>query len=399
VAELRVGIDAWGLSGPLLYTGMGQFAYQLLRWLPRVAPEIKLTAYGAPDEGRPGWLGEDVAWRSPGRVLPAKFTALDSRLRALPPVARADQIDVFHAPAVHARPQFPPIARPGCQVVVTLHDVIPITHYDLRTLPLRQRLFYAWNLRRAAEADALVTVSEQSRAEICAVLKLPPQRVEVIVNAVEFPPNPSRASLDRLGIRSPYVLYAGSFEPRKNLVPALAAFARFAAGGRPESLVCIVERGSGHESGVKARIAHEGLGRRVTMVDSLSEDDLRALYTHAEVLMFPSLAEGFGFPPLQAAACGVPVLASDLPVLRATLDDAAVFVDPTDVDGLASGLTSILSDAVLMRRLKLRGQQRAAEFGPARFALAYRDLYRRVAAAAEVGRVRFGSSFQTSGRS
>jgi glycosyltransferase involved in cell wall biosynthesis len=375
---MRVGIDAWGMSGDLYFTGMGQYTEHLLRSLPQADPSILLFAYGSPEESRPSWLPERVTWRNVGRRMPAKLTALHSRLFALRDVVARDHLDVFHATAVHMRPYFPPVPRLACPVVVTLHDLIPLTYYRVTSLPLRQQIFYRWNLRRADTADAVITVSEHSRSEIVSVLGFDPDRVQVIYNGVEFPANPDRGAISRLGLVRPYLLYAGSFEPRKNLARALRAFRLLVDRGCPHLLAAVVERSSGHRSEVMAELARLGLGERVRLLHSLDEDDLRAVYTHAELLFFPSLAEGFGFPPVQAAAVGLSVVASDLPVLREILGQAPAYVDSCSEQAMAAEIARVLADDRLRLRMRDDGQAAARRFSHERCAREHLDLYNRV---------------------
>src|SRR5919197_3082462 len=100
---MRIGVEAWGLSGDLLATGMGQYTHHLLISLPQLDPNTSVIAYAGPAEPRPAWLPANVEWRAVGRPMPAKLTALHSRLAALPRVVASDHLDLFHATAVHMR--------------------------------------------------------------------------------------------------------------------------------------------------------------------------------------------------------------------------------------------------------------------------------------------------------
>jgi len=375
---MRVGIDAWDLSRDLHFTGMGQYSRHLLVSLPDAGRDVSVVAYGSPYDSRPSWLPQQLAWRSVGRRMPAKLTALHSRLLALPQVVARDGVDLFHATAVHMRPYFPPVPRLDCPVVVTLHDLIPLTHYRVSSLPMRQQLFYRWNLRRAVRADGVITVSEHSRSEIVSVLGVERDRVHVIHNGVEFPANHDRGVLTRLQLDRPYLLYAGSFEPRKNLARALRAFRLLVDHGHPHVLAAVVERRSGHQPEVMAELARLGLGERVRLLHSLEEADLRSLYTHAELLFFPSLAEGFGYPPVQAGAVGLPVVASDLPVLREIMGEAPVYVDPYSEEAMATGLAMVLGDKGLRLRMTELGRNAAARFTHERCARGHLEVYDRV---------------------
>jgi len=363
------------MSGPGRNTGIGQYTFNLLTRLTEVAPDLGLVAYCGPGEPRPGWLPGEVEWRPARRGLHPKFAAIEARLFELPALARADGLGLFHSTGIHVRPSFPPVPRLHCPVVATIHDLLPLTHYQGR-LPLRLRLFYRWNLDRAASSARVVTVSEHSRREIGQGLAIDLDRVTVIPNGVEFPPNHERAPLEALGVISPYLLYAGSYEPRKNFAGALEAFGHLVAKGFPHRLVAIVERSSGHAPAIQAQLARLRLEDRVLLLHSLADADLRAVYTHAEVLMFPSLGEGFGFPPLQGAACGVPVVASDLPVLREILDGAAEFADPTDPAALAGAVERLLGDPERRSLLSGRGPDQARRFSVEDFVEKHAQLYR-----------------------
>jgi len=375
---VRLGVEAWGLSGDLRNTGMGQYTMSLLRCLAGYAPELSILAYGGPDEPRPLGLPTRITWRPIGRHVPMKFTALYSRSLSLPIAARADRLDLFHAPAVHMRPLFPPVPRLDCPLVVTLHDLIVQTYYELKSLPVRQQLFYRWNVRRAVRAERLITVSESARRDIIRETGIASERVTVLHNAVEFRPNQDRKPIDRLGIQSPYILYAGSFEPRKNLSGAVRAFGNLVKEGFAHHLVALVERESGHMSAAIKVIGDLGLQDRVHLVHSLPESDLRSLYTHATTLFFPSFAEGFGYPPVQAAACGVPVVASDLAVLREVMGDAALFVDPSNDSAMTQGLRSVILDSACRARLQAEGVKRAGRYEPRRWTAGHVDIYRQL---------------------
>jgi glycosyltransferase involved in cell wall biosynthesis len=375
---MRLGFEAWGLSRNQFYTGMGQYAANLLQQLPRRAPEISVVAYAGRDERRPAWLAETVEWRPIKYRVPRKLEALFSRVFLLPALARRDRLDLFHAPAVHIRPSVPPVPRLACPTVVTLHDLIPSTFYGLSDLPRTWRTFYTWNLRRASKADALITVSRHARDEIVRGMPVQAERISVVPNAVFFKPNDDKEPLRRLGICPPYILYAGSYEPRKNLRGALSAYNLLVQRGLPHRFIAVVEASSGHSLGVAALLQTLNLGDRVRLVHSLADSDLRALYTSAAILFFPSLAEGFGFPPVQAALCGVPAVVSDIGVLREVLDDSVMYVDPRNQCEMADGLRRVLEDHPLRARLIAAGGDRASLYQGQSWAQRHVEIYEQV---------------------
>ncbi len=375
MSRIRVGIDAWGLGGDEPRSGMAQYAAALLRGLP-ATERIEVFAYGAPGEERPQWLDAEVVWRAPRSTRAPRLGAIDSRMRWLPTAVAADGVDVFHSPGVHVRPSFPPIPRVHCALVVTIHDVIPLSFYG-PTLPRRNRAFYRWNLRRAVAANRVLAVSATAADDITSYTRVDRSRLTVVTSAVDFAPNHDDGALTRLGVHRPFFLFAGSYEPRKNLVGALRAFERFVESGAPHTLVAITDAESGH-----APAAHEVLGvlacrDRVQLLHSVAEADLRCLYTHAAAVLFPSLAEGLGLPAIQAAACGVPVVVSNLPVFRETVGEISVVADATDAASLSAAMVRAIGSSE--RHLAAeRGPEIAARFSPERFVAEHTDVYERL---------------------
>ena len=137
-----------------LFTGMGQYTANLLRGLPAV-DDVDVVAFGGPAEPRPPWLASAVEWVPVGEARLGRLAAIDSSMRGMPRQARAERVDVFHAPSVHVRPSFPPVPRTTCPLVVTMHDAIPLSYYR-NALPTRTRAFYRWNLRRTRRAARLL---------------------------------------------------------------------------------------------------------------------------------------------------------------------------------------------------------------------------------------------------
>jgi glycosyltransferase involved in cell wall biosynthesis len=219
--------------------------------------------------------------------------------------------------------------------VLTVHDVLPLRRPELFGFANRThfRLLVAPAARRAA---AVLTGSTHVREQIVELLGVPAERVAVTPWGVSErfrPTQPDPTRLERrFGIRGPYVLTAGAGDPRKNV-----AAARRAAGAR--QLVAVGPGGTGH----------------------VSDDELVALYSGADCFLFLSLDEGFGFPPLEAMACGCPVVASARGALPEVLGDAALLVEP-DGSEAAGALARILQDDALRADLREKGLERARRF-------------------------------------
>jgi glycosyltransferase involved in cell wall biosynthesis len=220
-------------------------------------------------------------------------------------------------------------------------------------------------------ADAVLVDAEAVKRMVVETFQVDDGRVHVIpigVDAARFrqaSPEVGRAVRARYGLDddSRIVLFVGTLEPRKNVPTLLRAFARLRSSGRgPGGLRLVITGPRGWGADGVLRTA-EGLGLRdVVFTGPVNDDDLVGLYSEASLFTFPSLYEGFGLPALEAMACGVPVIASDIPVLREVLGDAAQFVAPTDVEGLAALMERVLADENDRAVLIERGRQRAARF-------------------------------------
>jgi glycosyltransferase involved in cell wall biosynthesis len=291
-------------------------------------------------------------------------------------MARRAGVDLVH----HPRNLVPPEPTLTVPSVVTVHDVLPLSepqHFS-RSIRLRHPLL----TRSAVRAAALVlTVSEHSARDIAEHLGVAPERIRVIHSGVERrfrPVEPDRERLEReLGVRSPYVLCVGTLEPRKNLAAAVLAFERVQARFPDHSLVLIGGHGwLGEELERTLSETHA----RVVKPGRVSDERLVELYSGAECFLFPSLSEGFGFPVLEAMACGAPVVASDRASLPEVVGDAGALVEPTDPDALAEAVVRLLESPERRAEARRRGLERAARFTWERCAeatvAAYRDALR-----------------------
>lgn len=258
---------------------------------------------------------------------------------------------VFWAPHVNF-----PLVAPG-RLLVTVHDA-----FYLKPPPeARPRLDKAIYLRAlmhalTRRATALVTVSEFTKGELESVLG--PLRVplEVVHNGIEpvwlepvTAPSPHG---------KPYLVFVGNLKPHKNLARTLAAFGKVADRVPHDFLVV----GGGDQDAYRRAVAREH-AHRVRFLGALGAEALRATVGNAAGLVLASLYEGFGLPPLEAMACGVPVLVSRAASLPEVCGDAALYCDPESVDDIAAGLSELLTDEATRARLRTAGRLRAARFG------------------------------------
>jgi glycosyltransferase involved in cell wall biosynthesis len=354
---VKVALDI--TPGLLIRTGVGRYPARLAEELDAIdGIEVqRVAAVEAPSESRLPRLAEAVARE--GVFYPLQLARLANR-------GGAHLVHCTH-PA--------PVRGGKLPVAVTVHDLFPLRHPELFPRPTVLHLRACLpSLRRAR---LVLTNSEYTRAEVIELIGVEPDRVHVTLFGIEDSFHPVEPDRDRLrhrfGIDGPFVLAVGTLEPRKNLERALEAF-KLASRERPDVKLALVG-GEGWGDGPLRRALDEP-GLPVVTTGFVTDEELRALYSAAECLLFPSLWEGFGFPPLEAMACGAPVVTSDRPAIPEVVGDAAITVNPTDPEQIAAGLLRVLNDPALADSLRAKGLERSARFTWAACAEATASAYR-----------------------
>jgi glycosyltransferase involved in cell wall biosynthesis len=297
---------------------------------------------------------------------------------SLPTALVRDRVDLFHSPTGTL-----PLWSPGKRVV-TIHDLF--AEIEPGWFPRRMAIALRRGQRRAAStADVVIAVSETTRRDLLRIYGLPPERVVVVPNGIDhqrFQPNaaPAENLLRRLGVASPFVLCVGSLLPWRNAPRLLDAVAATREAAGLDLHVLFVGRDIWGTDPTAALAAARDW-RWAHFAGYVADEQVPGLYTAAAVCAAPSLYEGFGIPPLEAMACGTPVVASTAPALREVLGDAALFVDPRSSAAIADGLARVLSDAALRDELRARGPRQAAGYHWSRAAGATVRVYERALAA------------------
>jgi glycosyltransferase involved in cell wall biosynthesis len=270
--------------------------------------------------------------------------------------------------------------------VVTIHDLWLERHPEYSQKFFGQAGSSRRSRRTAQKARAIITVSSFSAGEISALYGVRPERIRVIPNGVseEFVPVRDevafRALRQRLGLGAvPYVLFVGGADPRKNHRALLEAVAQ-----RPKELgrfTLVLAGDATHQYGNYLDTARRlGIEGQVVCTGRLPIGDIRLLYSHAEVFVYPSLYEGFGMPALEAMACGAPVVTSNTTALGEVAGDAALSVDPHDAAALADGILRLSEDGALRETMTQRGFERVKLFTWRRAAALTLSLYRELCA-------------------
>jgi glycosyltransferase involved in cell wall biosynthesis len=357
---MRVGILVYGLDRPL--TGIGRYILELTRALAALPEPMEIFLLTA---GNPGLLAHrnDVHYIPlPGcRLLPGLLT-LGSRL--IPALIREHQLDIIHDPTGVAPFMF---GTRQAYPVVTIHDVFPwsVPGYNslLDTLIYRQWLPRVLRSRKIE----IITVSDQSRQDIMKYLGVDGRRLQIIPYGIGpqfrlLPPDSVREHLAaRFGISWPYILYVGALTQRKNIARALQAFSQI-KNSFPALHFVLAGPQTWKQTRVESLVESLNIRNRVFLTGPLTDSDLPILYNGAELFIFPSLYEGFGLPPLEAMACGTPVITSNVSSLPEVTGEAALLVDPLDVEGIAQTMLRVLEDPSLAAEMRLKGLAQAAKF-------------------------------------
>ncbi len=274
----------------------------------------------------------------------------------LPKLKRQFRLDILHTQYM-----LPLGSRHGS--AVTIHDVLfePFPEFFEPLFVLRSRLMMRWAARRA---DMLFTVSEYSRQEISQRYGVPLERIGLLHNAVDgarfFAGPPGQDQVHQRGlVCGQYFLTVGRIEPRKNHAAILRAYAQLP--GNPPPLVIVGQRDFGYTDFESALTALPAT-HVVHVLADVDDQALPALYRHALALIYPSLAEGFGMPPLEGLASGVPVITSNNTAIPEVMGDAALLIDPTNQTELAKAMQRVRSDETLRATLVAAGMNRALEF-------------------------------------
>jgi len=354
--------------------GIGTYIRNLVPAMARQDPALDIRLFHArfDHEGPPErWIRDFWVEELPEpiRTLYPRWDLLARP--ALPPSLRGAEI-------VHAtNPAAIPPAGSGQRLVVTVHDLA--FEYYPGMFPRAWRYMYRLGLRAAvARADAIVTPSRNTAEDLLSRTRVDPARLHVVPLAasIGLGSADADATLARLKVREPYVLFVGTLEPRKNLVRLIRAYRRVAATGLPHALVLAGPLGWRHDA-LMREIALSGPGD-IVMTGAVSEGDLDALYRAADAFVYPSLYEGFGLPVIEAMVRGIPTVASNTSAVPEVAGDSMLGVNPRSVREIAQAIESVLTDLDLAERLAMRSRRQAERFSWEETARLTLQVYERV---------------------
>lgn len=372
--RVRVVFDAHALSPHR--SGIGEYSWHLLRaLLCDFSGAVDLHLY-VPSGIHPATSEDDIL-RLTADVRDGDFFRPAHQWR-LPMLLRRGGYDLVHTPDFLV-----PLLSP-VPVVCTIHDIIPIVHPEFIPRSLKVRLlllFRAWARRAARRSAAVITDSAHSRGDIARLLGADPARIDVIPLAPTLEPTGAALSAAHAALLQPekYFLYVGRQDPYKGLAHLLRAFAEARRGGGLDGLRLAVAGKSDARYGYHELAASLGLTESVVFLDYVETADLSALYANALAYVHPSLYEGFGLPPLDAMRHGTPVICSDRSSLPEVVGDAALLVDPENVEAFSDALRNIAENATLRSDLIQKGVLHGQRFSWNFSAKRTVDVYMRIA--------------------
>ncbi len=359
------------------HAGVGRYTQELFTALTALDADNSYAAFYSAPQG-------DETPAPPLDRLPARITRLSAKpLRLSVMLAHFARFsldhwlpptDIFHA-TDHL---LPPLRR--ARSVFTLYDLtvrlFPSSHlplnrwYSTLMLPVFMR-----------QAHAIIAISEQTRRDAIQWLPALASKIQVIYPGVNpcFRPVRQIGSLasvrTRYALPATFVLYMGTLEPRKNLLTLLEAYCALLSSLPAAPPLVLAGRKGWLYQPIFSKVAELGLESKVQFTDWVADEDLPALLSAASIFVYPSLYEGFGFPPLEAMACGTPVICSNAASLPEVVGQGGLLVDPHDAAGLAEGMSRLLTDAGLHTELSERGLSQARTFTWDRAARQTLELY------------------------
>jgi len=360
---MRVGISSLMIQRGK--TGVAQYLFGLLHGLERRTADEQFTVFVLQDD-LPLFAPFKTSMRLVG--VPERYREPIQNIRwhqqYLPRLIREHRLDVLHVPSYRRL-----LWRKPCPMVATIHDLAPFRvpdKYDWKRM-LYGRVIVRW---LAWRQDRIIAVSQNTATDLVRFFRLPPDRIQVIHNGLDhqrFRPEPLGRSKTwankRFGLEAPFFLYVARLEhPAKNHLRLISAFEQFRAWCHlPWQLVLAGSDWHGAEA-IHTAIGRSPQRQQIRSLGFVQDHELPDLYRAADGFIYPSLYEGFGLPPIEAMACGCPVISSTRGSLAEVIGDAALTVDAENVGDIAEKMIALATGAASSEALRLAGLAQAEKF-------------------------------------
>lgn len=362
---MRIGIDARSLRCPR--TGIGNYIHGIVQMLPQIAPEHEYFLYSNREIELAGVNGDVNRRVDHALTLCPGSVWLMGRGGAL---ARRDHVDVFWATTAILPAGIPR----NVLKIVTVYDVVWLLFPE--TMKTKNLVGCRMFARRAISgADKVVVISRSTGEDLVRFLGIPDERIKLVYPGIHgryTPQEPEKAAAyisSKYRVPRRYMAAVGTIEPRKNLNLLVKVLEILKSRDKLDCTLLIAGASGWKNSHLYAEIRAAGLtDAEIQFLGYLPDEDLPFFYSGAQVFLFPSMYEGFGIPPVEAMACGVPVVASNATCMPEVLGDAAILVPPTSAEGMADAILRVLGDENLRGSMRAAGIERAQKFGAGRCA-------------------------------
>lgn len=368
---MKIAIDGMPLGSQR--TGVGHYTLELAKSLGLAAADDSFTLI-SPQPPSASTL--DAIQSPPNLSYDNAQGSLNRRWWSvgLPLYLSRSSFDLFHG----TNYEVPFLSRTPS--VLTIHDLSLLLHPEAHERHLVRRA--RWRLPLMVKAASkIITPSESVKQEVCEMFGIPPEKVVVTPEAprLSFQSREDSRIVEvrkRLGIDRDFVLFVGTIEPRKNLRRLVEAFAQVRRATSMSPKLVIAGGNGWLMDDFTSLIEQQRLADDIRLTGYLEDDELCALYSSCRAFIYPSLYEGFGLPPLEAMACGAPVITSRIPSIIETVGSAARLIDPCDVEDLARAITELLSDDKMREHYAEQGKIQAKKFSWEQTALKTLGVYR-----------------------
>lgn len=369
---MKIAIDG---RGAILYrgTGIGTYTWQLINSISRIDPDVRIF-----------WPGEefrDFSLESPDALDLAERGGDFWREDYLPRALAAEDIGLYHVPQNGiGLPK-----KKACKLLVTIHDLIPYIFPETVGKGYLREFIQAMP-EIMEKSDSIITVSECSKRDIMRIFDYPCDKIDVVYEAPEpiYAPleKETAANLlrDQYGIDGPYLIYVGGFSMRKNVKGLINAFALLRKSGDFPYLLVLPGKRHREFDQLDSLIEALGIEDAVHFPGYIPVRDLPYFYGGAELMVYPSFYEGFGLPPLEAMAMGIPVLAANTSSLPEVLGDAAAYFNPYVSHSLAERIAFLIDHPDIRRNMSKKSLAKAAEYRWEKTAEQTYEIYRRLLA-------------------
>ncbi|MBE0448489.1 MAG: glycosyltransferase family 4 protein [Actinobacteria bacterium] len=355
---MRIGIDARMID----WSGIGRYTESLITGIKEFVTGIEPVLFC--NQSNSHRISDSITFKR--HYINTSVFSLDAPIR-LAGKLKPCELELYHSPHFVV-----PSGKATYPIVVTIHDLIPLI--IKRTMPnaLYRRYYYLINRLACRKATKIIAPSQSTKNDIERILGVPGDKIEVIYEGVHSMFRKTSEKQvgeikEKFAIKGGYIFALGNQKPNKGIEYLIDAFYKLMSGQGLKHELVLIGSPSDKFKGVRSRITRYGLEHKVRFIGKVTDDELIALYNGASVFVFPSLYEGFGLPPLEAMACEVPVVASNKSSMPEVVGDAALTVDPCQVDELANAIVGAIEDENLRSRLVGHGLKRVRDFSLEKF--------------------------------